>query len=75
MVPNMSEATFGIIRHALTFAGGLAVMYGYLDAAKVGPDVTLACNVIGGAATLLGVIGSIINKFRHKQAIVAATPK
>jgi hypothetical protein len=49
------EQIFGIVRHALTFIGGIVVMKGLTDEATI-------TEVIGGAMTLTGAIWSIINK-------------
>jgi hypothetical protein len=49
------EQILGIVRHALTFVGGIVVMKGLVDE-------TLVTELIGGAMTLTGAIWSIINK-------------
>ena len=49
------EQIMGIIRHALTFVGGIVVMKGLVDEAVI-------TEIIGGAMTLTGDIWSIINK-------------
>jgi hypothetical protein len=49
------EQILGIVRHALTFIGGIVVMKGLVDE-------TLVTEIIGGAMTLTGAIWSIINK-------------
>jgi hypothetical protein len=49
------EQILGIIRHALTFVGGIFVMKGLVDE-------TLVTEIIGGAMTLTGAIWSIISK-------------
>ena len=49
------EQILGIIRHTLTFAGGLLVMKGLVDE-------TTVTEIIGGAMTLAGTIWSIIEK-------------
>ena len=49
------EQILGIVRHALTFIGGIVVMKGLVDE-------TLVTGIIGGAMTLTGAIWSIINK-------------
>lgn len=49
------EQILGIVRHALTFIGGIVVMKGLTDEAAV-------TEIIGGAMTLTGAIWSIINK-------------
>jgi len=49
------EQILGIVRHALTFIGGIVVMKGLVDE-------TLVTEIIGGAITLTGAIWSIINK-------------
>lgn len=52
------EQVIGIVRHALTFVGGIFVLKGYLDESLVG-------EIIGGAVTLIGTIWSVVAK---KQA-------
>jgi hypothetical protein len=49
------EQVLGIIRHTLTFVGGLLVMKGIVDEATV-------TEVIGGVLTLTGTIWSIVVK-------------
>lgn len=49
------EQVLGIIRHTLTFAGGLLVMKGIVDEGTVS-------EIIGGIVTLTGTIWSIVVK-------------
>lgn len=49
------EQTLGILRHSLTFLGGLLVMKGIIDE-------TAATEIIGGIITLVGTIWSIVEK-------------
>ena len=49
------EQIMGIIRHGLTFIGGILVMKGLVDE-------TTVTEIIGGAMTLTGAIWSIIDK-------------
>ena len=49
------EQVLGIVRHALTFIGGIVVMKGYTDNGTI-------TEVIGAAMTLTGAIWSIIVK-------------
>ena len=49
------EQILGIVRHALTFIGGIVVMKGLVDE-------TLVTELIGGAMTLTGAVWSVINK-------------
>lgn len=49
------EKILGIIRHTLTFVGGLLVMKGLIDE-------TIVSEVIGGVMTLTGTIWSVLNK-------------
>ena len=49
------ERILGIIRHTLTFVGGLLVMKGLVDEA-------IASEIIGGVMTLTGTIWSIFEK-------------
>ena len=49
------DKVFGIIRHVLTFVGGILVIKGYTD------DVMVE-EVIGGVVALTGSIWSIVSK-------------
>jgi hypothetical protein len=49
------EQVLGIVRHTLTFVGGIVVMKGLVDE-------TTVTEIIGGAVTLTGAIWSIISK-------------
>jgi hypothetical protein len=49
------EQVLGIVRHALTFVGGIVVMKGWADDAMV-------TEIIGGVMTLTGAIWSVIVK-------------
>jgi hypothetical protein len=49
------EQVLGIVRHTLTFVGGIVVMKGLVDEAVV-------TEIIGGVMTLTGTIWSIIDK-------------
>lgn len=49
------EQILGVVRHTLTFVGGILVMKGILD------ETTLT-EIIGGVITLTGTIWSIIEK-------------
>lgn len=49
------EQLMGIIRHTLTFVGGILVMKGLVDE-------TMVTEIIGGLTTLTGAIWSIIEK-------------
>ncbi len=49
------EQIMGIIRHALTFVGGIFVMKGLVDE-------TTITEIVGGAMTLTGAIWSIVDK-------------
>jgi len=52
MTPEKKE---GLIRHTLTFVGGLLVMFGYITE-------ELYTEIIGGLMTLVGFILSMKNK-------------
>ena len=52
---SIKEIILGIIRHTLTFVGGIFVMKGITDEQTI-------TEIIGGALTLIGGIWSIINK-------------
>jgi hypothetical protein len=49
------EQVLGIVRHTLTFVGGIVVMKGLVDEATV-------TEIIGGVMTLTGTIWSVITK-------------
>ena len=49
------EQVLGIIRHTLTFVGGILITRGLLDE-------TMVTELIGGAMTLTGAIWSIVAK-------------
>jgi hypothetical protein len=49
------ERILGIIRHTLTFVGGIMVMKGLVDE-------TTVTEIIGGVITLTGTIWSVIDK-------------
>ena len=49
------EQILGIVRHGLTFIGGILIMKGVVDEASVE-------EVIGGVITLAGTIWSIVEK-------------
>jgi hypothetical protein len=49
------EQVLGIVRHALTFVGGIVVMKGWAEEGVV-------TEIIGGAMTLTGAIWSVIIK-------------
>jgi hypothetical protein len=49
------EKVLGIVRHILTFAGGIIVAKGFIQE-------TATEELIGGLMTLMGVIWSIVDK-------------
>ena len=49
------EQVLGIIRHTLTFVGGILITRGLLDE-------TMVTELIGGVCTLTGAIWSIVTK-------------
>ena len=49
------EQVLGIVRHILTFVGGLLIMYGVMDK-------SMLMDIMGAVTTLIGVIWSIIIK-------------
>ena len=49
------EQVLGIVRHTLTFVGGIVVAKGLIDEA-------VATEIIGGVLTLTGAIWSIVAK-------------
>lgn len=53
---NLSkEQVLGIVRHVLTFAGGIVLTQGLVDQ-------TILDTVIGSSITLIGAIWSIVSK-------------
>lgn len=51
------EQVLGIVRHALTFVGGILVMKGLVDE-------TMVTEIVGGVVTLTGSIWSIVEKVK-----------
>ena len=51
------EQILGIIRHALTFVGGILIMKGITDEGGW-------TEISGGAVTLIGAIWSVVDKFK-----------
>jgi hypothetical protein len=49
------EQILGIVRHTLTFIGGIVVMKGLVDE-------TMVTEIIGGVMTLVGAVWSVIDK-------------
>ena len=49
------EQLMGIVRHSLTFIGGILITKGLIDESILG-------ELIGGAVTLTGAIWSVIDK-------------
>ena len=49
------EQVLGIVRHTLTFVGGVLVTKGLIDD-------TMATEIIGGVITLVGAIWSVVEK-------------
>ena len=49
------EQILGIVRHALTFIGGIVVMKGLVDE-------TMVTEIIGGVMALVGAVWSVIDK-------------
>lgn len=49
------EQVLGIVRHTLTFVGGIVVMKGIIDE-------TTVTEIIGGVMTLIGTIWSVVDK-------------
>ena len=51
----MKDQVLGLVRHALTFVGGIIIAKGYIDEA-------LTAELIGGVMTLVGAIWSVASK-------------
>jgi hypothetical protein len=49
------EQVLGIVRHTLTFVGGIVIARGLVDE-------TVVTEIIGGVVTLVGAIWSIVDK-------------
>jgi hypothetical protein len=49
------EQILGIVRHTLTFVGGILIMKGLIDE-------TTVTEIVGGVVTLAGTIWSVIEK-------------
>ncbi len=49
------EQVLGIVRHTLTFVGGIVIARGLADE-------TVVTEIIGGVVTLVGAIWSIVDK-------------
>jgi hypothetical protein len=49
------EQILGIVRHTLTFVGGILIMKGFIDE-------TTVTEIVGGVVTLAGTIWSVIEK-------------
>lgn len=56
----MKEQALALVRHALTFAGGLVVGKGYVDEAT-------ATAVVGALMTLISVAWSALDKAPRKE--------
>jgi len=52
------EQVLGIVRHTLTFVGGLWVMKGVIDE-------SIVTEIVGGVMTAIGGIWSIVDKTKH----------
>lgn len=49
------EQILGIVRHTLTFIGGILATMGYIDE-------NIAMEIVGGLSTIIGGIWSIVDK-------------
>ena len=56
------EQTLGIVRHTLTFVGGLLVTKGYIDE-------TMVEAISGGVMGLIGLIWSVIIKNKNDKTL------
>ena len=54
-ISKMKEQTLGLIRHVLTFVGGILVTKGLID------DAT-SLEVVGGIVTIVGAVWSVFSK-------------
>lgn len=55
----MSEEVKGLVRHLLTFGGGVLVSMGYMDNAT-------AAQLVGAVSTIVGIIWSYLDKKQIK---------
>lgn len=56
----MKQKTLGIIRHALTFLGGVLVTQGVIDDA-------LFAELFGAAMTIIGGVWSVVDKAKTEK--------
>ena len=56
----MKQKTLGIVRHALTFLGGVLVTQGVIDDA-------LFAELFGAAMTIIGGVWSVIDKTKAEK--------
>lgn len=54
------EQLLGILRHVLTFVGGVLVLQGWLDESMVQ-------ETIGAIATLVGTVWSVLDKKKNEE--------
>ena len=54
-ISKMKEQTLGLIRHVLTFVGGILVTKGLID------DAT-SLEIVGGIVTIVGAAWSVFSK-------------
>jgi len=57
----MKQKTLGIVRHALTFLGGVLVTQGVIDDA-------LFAELFGAAMTIIGGVWSVIDKTKAEKS-------
>ena len=57
----MKQKTLGIVRHALTFLGGVLVTQGVIDDA-------IFAELFGAAMTIIGGVWSVIDKTKAEKA-------
>ena len=57
----MKQKTLGIVRHALTFLGGVLVTQGVIDDA-------IFAELFGAAMTIIGGVWSVIDKAKAEKA-------
>lgn len=55
----MSEEMQGLIRHMLTFGGGILVSMGYMDNGT-------AVQLVGAVSTIIGIVWSYLDKKKLK---------
>jgi hypothetical protein len=67
-----TDELYGLVRHALTYGGGLLTAMGYLTADQNTALINAIIAAASAGTTIVGIVWSLWNKFHHKQALAAA---